>query len=340
MLKKSALFLSLLLTAAWLPANQYYVNKGVKYHIGDSQASASVDSDFLDTFPVVGPEWKVGFTVNKEDSVKVRIEEVWGVDDCPYCKIMIDIDGREMGRLFEEDNHKSFSTPGPLAMRVVPGHVYTLRISSRNSQAGGKLDDMAFQGVSVETDAEVTWTTPVEIGDKEVPPPPKPVSPCEGAQYVEHWLPKMDQGRAVSEFKPADGDALRQASAELPDSSYLRMQVKVEESGRGAAVDQYVEILMGEKPTGWVLSFAPGQVSPKALNTKLGGHYKPKTFKADGWRSSAWNELRVARCPDGTARLWINGTEQGARILGLPSGPLPLSYRSAGLGMKVAEKAF
>jgi hypothetical protein len=336
-LKRCALFLSLLLTASWLQANVYYANKGTKYHIGDDRASASVDSDFLDTYPVVGAEWKVGFTVNKEDTVKVHIDEVWGVDDCPYCKIMIDIDGREMGRMFEEDNHKSYDTPGPLAMHVVPGHTYTLRISSRNTQGGKALDDMAFQGVSVITDAELTYVTPPTIGE-EAPPPPK-ASPCEGAKAVEHWLPAMDQGRAMSEFKPADGDALRQASASVPDSSYLSMQVKVEESGRGALVDQYLEVLMGAPASGWILSFAPGSIQPKALNTKLGGRYKPKTFTASGWRSG-WNELRVARCPDGTARIWINGTEQGARIQGLPSGDLPLSYRSAGLGMKVAEKAF
>jgi hypothetical protein len=345
-----ALVLALVLPAAWLPAKVYFVNKGVKYHIGDDRSSASTDSDFLDTYPVVGAEWIQGFTVSEDDVVKVHIEEVWGVDDCPYCKVMIDIDGHEMGRLFEEDNHKPFDTPGPLAMQVHPGHTYQLRVSSRSTTGSGNLDDMAFEGVSIETDhASVVLLEPGPILRSPGEPAPvfrepkAPVGPCEGAQWVEHWLPAMDQGRALSEFRPVDGDVRRLASASLPASSFVRLQVKAEESAHGDAVSQYLELMLGspdgggEPDSGWVLSFAPGQLQPKALNAKLGGRYRPKTFSPSGWHSG-WNELRLARCPDGTARLWINGIEQPARIQGLPDGPLSFSYRSAGLGLKVAEK--
>lgn len=333
----------ILLLAPALQAKVHFINQGVKYHIGDGQASASVDSDFLDTYPVVGEEWIQAFSVSEPDVVKVSVAEVWGVDDCAYCKVMIDIDGREMGRLFEEDNHKSFNTPGPLALRVVPGRTYQLRISTRATQ--GKVDDMAFQGVSIETDkAAVTFMEPGPVIRRQGQPlpvfrrPQPPTGPCEGVSWVEHWLPVADQGRAFTEFSASAGPVRRQASSPLDVGGFLRIHVQHSETGNGDAVSQYLELLLGEPADGWVLSFGPGRKSPSFGNLKRGGRYGADAFAVTGWRPGEWNELKLARCPDGQARLWVNGSEQRARLSGLAPGPLGVSLRSSGLGLKASEK--
>src|SRR5260370_22635877 len=70
-------------------AKVYYVEKGVKYHIGDNKYSRSEDKEFLDTYPVVGKEWIQAFKVTEDDNVVVRLGNVWGVDECADCKDMI-----------------------------------------------------------------------------------------------------------------------------------------------------------------------------------------------------------------------------------------------------------
>lgn len=342
---KPVLLAALLALSAALPATVHFVNKGVKYHLGDGRFDRSTDSDFLDTYPVVGEEWIQAFTVTADDVIKVSIEEVWGIDDCPYCKIMVDIDGREMGRLFEEDNHKSFNTPGPLALRVKAGQVYQLRVSTRGE--AGKADDMAFQGVSIETDkAAIIFYEPGPVIRRSGQPvpvfrAPQPVQgPCEGVNLVKGWLPQQDQGRGVSEFKPTAGPVRRQAAAALAEGDFVRLYAKHTESASGDAVGQYLELLVGDPATGWVLSFGAGSLRPSYGNLKSAGRYGAESFAVNGWKEGAWNELRLARCPDGLTRLWINGVEQRARFQGLPAGPLAWSLRSAGLGLQISEKAF
>jgi hypothetical protein len=345
MLKRALLVMLLAALAPALSAKVYFVNKGVKYHIGDGHADRSLDSDFLDTYPVVGEEWIQAFTVSEPDAVRVNVDEVWGVDDCPYCKVMIDIDGHEMGRLFEENNHQPFHTPSPLAMRVEPGHVYQLRVSTRSTS--GSVDDMAFEGVSIETDkAAITLLEPGPVIRSKGQPlpafrrPEKPQGPCEGAVWMEHWLPTVDLGRGHAAFDPLAGPAAREAAAPMADASFVRVMARVDEAASVDAVSQYLEVLLGDPGDGWVLSFAPGASSPSHGNLKRGGRYDGATFRVDGWKAKSWNELRLARCPDGSCRLWINGSEQRGRLQGLGNTPLALRFRTAGLKLVLAEKSF
>ena len=122
--KKLGLLMVLGLAASWLQAKVYYVNKGLLYHICDNRFEHSTDSDFMGTYPVVGQEWIQAFTVDQPDKVKVRIEIVKGVDDCPYCKDLVSIDDSLMGRLYAKDNGVGFDTLEPLAKDVEPGKIY------------------------------------------------------------------------------------------------------------------------------------------------------------------------------------------------------------------------
>ena len=66
-----------------MSATVHFVNKGVKYHLGDGRFDRSTDSDFLDTYPVVGEEWIQAFTVTADDADNLvacaLAREVYGV---------------------------------------------------------------------------------------------------------------------------------------------------------------------------------------------------------------------------------------------------------------------
>ena len=132
-MRRNPLFLLLLLLPAAVWPKVYYASQGVKYHVGDDRFGTSLDSSFLDAYPVVGKQWIQAFTVSGRDAVKVRIDHIWGVDDCPYCKAMVSIDDHDMGRLAAENNHKPFDTPEPLAYIVEAGRTHYLKIESYGS---------------------------------------------------------------------------------------------------------------------------------------------------------------------------------------------------------------
>lgn len=343
MLKRAALFvLALAILAPALQAKVYYVNRGVKYHIGDDRASRSADSEFLDSYPTVGTDWVQAFTVSQEDTVRVSIQNIWGVDDCPYCKAMVAIDDHDMGRLSEENNHKPFDTPPPLSMKVAPGHTYKLRIASRG---GDQVDDFAIEGVSIETDhAVVTLLEPGPVmmnKDEPLPrfqEPKPPVSPCEGTKPIEHWLPERDKSRSQMEFGAVALPVARRASAPLNVGEFADFYVFVDASAQGEAVDQFLELLVGEPGSGWVLSFAAGAKSPSVGNIKRKGRYGAGSFPVSAWISGHWNQLRLARCEAGSARLWLNGKELGGALPGTGEGAWPLTLRSGGLVLRAAEK--
>ncbi len=342
MLKRlSFIALALGLLAPALQAKVYYVNRGVKYHIGDDRSSQSVDSEFLDTYPTVGQEWVQAFTVDREDEVRVSIQNIWGVDDCAYCYDFVAIDEHDMGRLSEENNHKPFDTPAPLAMHVKPGHVYLLKIQSRGN---GQADDFAIEGVSIETDAEVTLLAPGPVmmnpGDKmpsfAIPRPV--VGPCENTSAIEHWIPEKERSRAQIDFGPLALPVSRRTAVDLGVGQFIDFYVHADGAGQGEAVDQFVEILAGQPGSGWVFSFEPGAVVPSTGNFKRQGRYGAESFKLGAWKKGQWNQLRLARCEAGSARLWLNGEALGGALPIAGDAAWPVTLRSGGLTLRVAEK--
>jgi hypothetical protein len=341
MLRRACLLLSLALPAL-LPAKVYYVNQGVKYHLGDGHASRSVDAEFLDAYPVVGPRWVQAFTVDRPDTVHVKIDHLWGVDDCEYCKDMVYIDDIPIARFFEEDDEKEFSTPSPTAIHCVPGHVYKLRVES--FALNGQLDDFAFEGVSVLTDqAGVTLLEPGPVVlQAEQPMPvfrePKPiVGPCNEAQPIAPWLPDAYRSRGSMGWASPKRPQSRRLASELGPGQFAKVYAKVESSAPGNAVEQFLELQVGEPDSGWVISFGGQSKKPYHGNVRERGHYRGKGFSTDAWKAGEWNELMLARCADGSAHLWINGTAVPV-TLGISGNAFRL--RSAGLNCVVSPQKY
>ena len=341
MLKRPFVFaIALGLLASRLQAQVYYVNQGVKYHIGDDHASRSVDSEFLDAYPTVGLIWIQAFTVKQRDVVRVNINNVWAVDDCAYCKDLVAIDDHDMGRLFEENNHKPFHTPSSLSMVVEPGHTYLLKISSVSS--GGQADDFAIEGVSIETDKEglTLLGEPIMRNPGQPMPhfeaPKPPLGPCEGSQKLAHWLPARDRSRAQMEFLGAGVPVARRASVSLDANQFVDVYLKADSAGQGDPVDQFVELGLGDPTSAWVFSFGPGAKSPSIGNLKRAGRYVGETFSVDGWKEGDWNQLRLARCDADSMRLLLNGKQLGG-TMPAAAGALPIVLRSGGLVLKAAE---
>lgn len=343
MLMRWALLLALSLPAL-LPAEVYYANKGTKYHIGDGRFGRSVESEFLDAYPVVGEQWVQAFTVSAPDVVRVRIDHVWAVDDCAYCKDMIFIDDHPMGRFAEEDNNKPFITPSPLSMRVVPGHVYVLKIVTIG--LNGQMDDYAIEGISIESDkAALHYLEPGPLmlrADAPMPhfsAPAKVAGPCEGTQAVDAWLPASARQRGVLEFLPQAQASSRRTAADLQPGQFLRIFVKVDEAMDGDAVSQFLEVLLGEPASGWVLSFPPKGKSPLAGNMKREGRYEAAAFDTSHWNADKWNELRLAICEGGVGRLWLNGKDLGQTVQHLNASQT-VRLRASGLKAVLSEKAY
>ena len=343
MLKSLGLALCLA-AAAPLVANVYYVNKGVRYHIGNNRFSQSTDSNFMDTYPTVGLQWIQAFTVNQPDDVKVHIDMLWGIDDCPYCKDMVTIESHDMGRLSAANNHEPFETLEPLAYHVEPGHVYYLKIESFVGKGQELADNFVFEGLSVETEhgAKVTYVSPVVIKNPEQPAPtPVPArGPCEGVRQAGSWLPVAMKSRGNVEFN-ADADPVLQDSAvSLAPGDFVQIFAKVEQAGATDRVSQALEVLLGDPSSGWVFSFPPAGPNAVHGNMTFRGHYMASVFSIGAWKSGAWNEIRVARCTDGRARLWLNGQELGTSLDQLPQESQLLKFRALGVTAHLAEQPY
>lgn len=321
---------------------EYFVNKGVKYHVGDSRASRSVDAIFMETFPVVGKVWVQRFTVDQNDIVHVRIDHLWGIDDCPYCKIIVSIDDKDLGRVFEENNRKPFTTPDPLAVRVVPGRTYVIKIESFGDATG--TDDFVFENLVVETyRAEVKLFGNVLI-DPPIPlPDPEPLPPvvegtCEGSRALQGWLPKGSAGKGVLQMASVDSFDESDLGVKIAAGDYVQASLRIPKVEPGDLVGQAMEVLLGgEGGTGWVLTFEPETGRLNHVNLKRNGIYRAERFSAPSFKAGGWNYFRVARCPDGRASLYINGREVGREIAGLGlSEPIKLRVRklSAELALK------
>jgi hypothetical protein len=324
-------------------AKEYYINKGVKYHLGDNKFSQSEDAMLMDAYPVVGQEWIQAFTVDQDDVVHVSIEGIWGVDDCQYCKILVSINKRDMGRVTEENNHTPFSTIDPLAQKVKPGVTYYLKIASYGDS---EVDDFVMDNVIVETQkAKVTLVGPVMIKNPEepmpTPEPPPVVGDCKGTRGIPDWLPQSIAAKGYVLLVSNGGFSEQPLNANLGAGDYVEAHFRVRKSEAGNLVGQAFEVLLGDNDarSGWALNFIPGQGSLMHANLVNAGVYRAKSFKATFKGNGAWNVVRVARCPDGRASLFINGEEVGDGISGL--GILePLSLRARGMEADFSARPF
>lgn len=326
------------LLPALAPAKVHFINKGVRYHIGDNRFALSEDSNFMDAYPVVGEQWVQAFTVSEPDTVKIRIANIWGVDDCPYCKVLVQIDGYLMGRLSEENNRQPFDTPTPLAYRVEPGRTYYIKITSIGE--GGSVDDFAIEGVSVETvQADVTFVGPVTIHEPERPIPtaqPTPMyGPCPGAEPKGAWLPSESKAKGYAVLNGTGQGTQLIGSAPLAEGGYVDIHVKVQSVAQGDQVGQAIEVGLGEGRPGWVLSFGSGSQRPFHGNMRGPNRYLAANFAVSAWRDG-WNLLRLARCPGGRTLLQLNGRSL-ADLPGLPDGPADISVRTLGVSAWVAD---
>lgn len=332
----------LALIAAQASAKVYYVNQGVKYHIGDAHFNSSTDKDFVGAYPVVGQEWIQAFKVDRPDKVKVRIEKVWGVDDCEYCRDLVWIDDSLMGRLYAHDKEGGFETLEPLAKQVVPGKIYYLKVES----AGLQADDFIIQNVIVETDkAELTLMEPGPViknpGEPMpviYPPAPQrnPSSPCDNLPVNHNWMLGWKNAAAVAVSFSAEG----KFKASPPVVSLAKGQaVDIDVSISGIvgkdAVSQPFECLVGAAPyDGWALLYSAKRELIEHGNLILGGDYTAEAFKIGSWRPGSSNRLRVERCRDGNLRLLINGTE-ASKTLKSESESCLISFRAQGLNMRL-----
>lgn len=338
--RMAILFTLCLLLPSFAGAKAYYINKGVKYHLGDNKFSRSEDAMLMDAYPTVGQEWIQAFTVDRDDEVHVSIEGIWGVDDCPYCKTFVSINGRDMGRITRENNHEPFATIDPLVQKVHPGVMYYLKIATYGDD---EIDDFVMENVIVETQAQVTLVGPVVIqnpGEPTPTPEPTPIpGDCKGSRKISDWLPQAIAAKGYVQLVSV-GDFFEQPlNARLAAEDYVEAHFRVRKSEAGNLVGQAFEILLGDnRRSGWAFNFVPGQTRLMHANQVLQGVYRARSFKVN-FKPSGWNTVRVARCPDGRGSLWINGSEVGDGISGL--GLLePLTIRARGMEADFSARPF
>jgi hypothetical protein len=310
------------MTSSALQAKIYFVNRGVKYHIGDNHYEASEDREFVGTYPVVGQEWIQAFRVSEVDVIKVSVANIWGVDDCPYCKVIVGIDDHDMGRLTRDNNHEAFNTLQPLAMKVEPGKTYLLKVVSYGDE---KVDDFVIEGVSVETArAEVRFLKPGPI--LKMPDQPMPVfseetverasaGPCPGLLTLENW--ELGPGKSKDQMLLKQSDEDFASSGRLGDlkpGETVEFFFQAEERGAADKVGRAFEILSGEKDnSGWVFTLDDAGRAVHG-NLRWKGNYRSLNFAPGAFKARQWNRARLSYCPDGSMRLSLNGAELDVKL--------------------------
>ncbi len=344
------LFLVLLLFSFGLEAKTYYINKGVKYHIGDNRYSRSEDSDFVGAYPVVGQEWIQAFQMDRPDQVKVHIDQIWGVDDCDYCKVMISIDDHEMLRLSKVNNHEAVDTLEPLAAVLQPGVTHYLKIAS---YGGASVDDLIIQDVSVESQAVIRLLEPGPIlkqplepmpvfKEPEVIPTPVPFvkgMPCKPVAPKAGWIPGEMQGRSGFDLVSKDRNAQdsgvlgKLASGESIEFYFQTDGFPIKRELVGSAVEI---LLQTPSRDGWVISFLQDQGPQLHGNMRRNGVYRSESFSAGPYQASAWNKVRLQSCSDGFIHLFVNNSEASQAVAAGPR-PFPFLLRAVGLGLHVSK---
>jgi hypothetical protein len=334
----------LALAASPAAAKVYYINQGVKYHIGDDHYAKSTDPAFVGTYPVVGREWIQAFSVDRPDHVRVRIEHVWAVDDCDYCKDLVWIDEALMGRLYAKDNGVGFDSLDPMVHEVVPGKVYYLKIESVGLQA----DDFVVENVIVESDkSEITLMEPGPIlknaGDpmpRIYPPARRRSSACEGLPVNHNWMLGWSKG-SPNPLSVSATDAFKAGPplVSLRAGQSVDLDFRIRGVAGGDAVSQPLECLLGNGPyDGWAMLLSGGKGAMQHGNLILGGDYTARALDLRHYAPGQVNRLSVLRCTDGSLRMVLNGGECGASI---PSAleSVPVSFRSQGLDLEIRSAA-
>jgi hypothetical protein len=126
-------------------------------HIGDGRYGNQCGKGQLDRLGLWGDLYAIEFVTDRQRSLRVRLERVWGVAPGQQDRVLVN--GREIGRL---PPSQDFNDPGCAAawtsapFDVEPGrHVLTV-VSGRLREG---IDDLAFQGMSllVEQRAAILW---------------------------------------------------------------------------------------------------------------------------------------------------------------------------------------
>lgn len=319
-----------LLSAAPLAARRtWFVDKGVAYHIGDDRYSRSEDALFMQGKGVVGTRWEQRFRVDRPDKVRVRILQVRGVDDCPYCKIIISINNKPMARLYAEDNQREFTTPDPLAVAVQPGRVHVLSIESVGNET---VDDFVIQDVIVETaEAGVELLPGPRVFSPSAPPPAPPVRAeggCGRGSLQRGWLNN-------SGVQLAGSSPLHLGGRSLAPGQGAALEIRVQQVAALDPVGQALEIRLGSG-LGWTLNLAPGEDRVVHANILGPGGHRQRRWDASAWRPGQWNRLELRRCMDGSSRLFLNGQAAGSTQAGAASG-LDLGVEIRGLQAEIRE---
>lgn len=338
------LMLVLLAMAGTLNARIHYVNRGVSYHIGDNRYERSEDKEFVGAYAVVGREWLQAFRVSAADTVKVKIDSVRGVDDCPYCKIIVAIDSHDMGRLTFDNNGTPFDTLEPLAFEVQPERTYLLKITSYGDV---QVDDFVIEGVSVESQtAEITFLRPGPVMHEPGEPLPAFSLPrpgvlapiCEAAKLKESWTLGRTQDKDRFSLNPegkefAESGELAKLKPGEAIEFYLRIAAPL---GEADDVSREVELLCGPAPeSGWVLNFDQKGLGPSHANLMVSGNYRAARFGFGGFRNGQWSKVRLAHCGS-RLKLWLQDNEV-SKDLAEPAGELSFRMRALGLSVDAAS---
>ncbi|HTB22532.1 MAG TPA: hypothetical protein VK914_07495 [bacterium] len=329
------LLLSLLASQAW--AKLYYINQGVRYHIGDGKSAESGDAMFVGTYPLVGKQWVEGFRMDRRDRVKVNIRHLWGVDDCEYCKDLVWIDGKLMGRLDAAENKTGFATPPQLAADLDAGD-HLLMIESVGME---QADDFVMEGVSVGTgEANIVLMQPGPVIKGPMDPMPKLFAPepvgkglCDSLVRERNWMLGWEQGQPRDLSLTSDEDpAASPLLLGLPQGSYCALQVESTGADGTGKLGQAFEILAGDQGRdGWDLQYDGGGVAHG--NVVRDGDYTPESFPAPAWHPG-WNLVEVQRCRDGSLSASVNGQPLGPSV-DVPGASAGIRLQGLGLDLDV-----
>lgn len=126
-------------------------------HVGDGQYGNQCGKEQLDRLGLWGDSYVIEFVTDRQRSLRVRLDRVWGVAPGRQDKVLVD--GKEIGRL---PPGQAFDDPGcaaawtSLLFDVESGR-HMLTVVSGPLQEG--IDDLAFQGVRVlvEHEEAIVW---------------------------------------------------------------------------------------------------------------------------------------------------------------------------------------
>jgi hypothetical protein len=167
------------------------------------------------------------------------------------------------------------------------------------------------------------------------------VGTCSGSNALANWVPSDDISRGGIKLASVGDFRKKDLNASLKPNDYIEGVLRVNKVEPGDNVGQAIEVMLGvgEETHGWVLQFESGQDKLIHTNHKRFGAYRGKRFRGSSYKPQQWNRIRVARCPDGTGHLFINGQKVGKGIP-LKTATEPVSFRVRGLTAELAPKAY